>query len=124
MIITEISSTINGTGVSTEMGAINETLFVGAFNTAEKCLNPKVYRLDRSSGSLSIIEDTINAISTTANSFTPFNSDGDEFVINCEEDFQGILFRLDIQGNHSAILKVKDSEDSVWATHQLTVPIL
>lgn len=121
MIITELSPTVGGTGVPSETGSISESLLKGFFNTQEKCTSPSVYRLDRSSGSLAIVEDTTNAISTSANAFTPFNSDGDEFAVNCAEDFQGILFRLDTQGNHSATLKVKDSIDGNWASNQLTV---
>lgn len=119
MIITELSP--NGTGIPSETGSIAESLLTAVFQTQERCLNPKVYRLDRSAGSLSIIEETTLATSATVNSFTPFNSDGDEFAVNCEEDFQAILFRLDTQGNHSATLKVKDSTDGVWASNQLTV---
>lgn len=121
MIITELSPTVNGTGIPNETGSVAESLLTAVFQTQERCLNPKVYRLDRASGSLSIIDETSLAISATANSFTPFNSDGDEFSVNCEEDFQAILFRLDTQGNHSATLKVKDSTNGSWATNELTV---
>lgn len=120
MIITEFSPTVNGTGIPSETGSVTESLLTAVFQTQERCLNPKVYRLDRSAGSLSIIDETSLAISGTANSFTPFNSDGDEFAVNCDEDFQAILFRLDTQGNHSATLKVKDSIDGIWATNELT----
>lgn len=121
MIITELSPTVNGTGIPSETGSVAESLLTAVFQTQERCLNPKVYRLDRSAGSLLIIDETSLAISTTANAFTPFNSDGDEFAINCEENFQAILFRLDTQGNHSATLKVKDSTDGLWVTNELTV---
>lgn len=122
MIITELSPTVgNGTGIPNETGSITETPMLAVFQTQERCLNPKVYRLDRSAGSLLIIDETSLAISATANAFTPFNSDGDEFAVECEENFQAILFRLDTQGNHSATLKVKDSINSSWATNELTV---
>lgn len=123
MILTEISPTAgNGTGVPSETGSVSESLLAGYFDTQERCLNPVVYRLDRSTGSLNIIEDTVNAVSTSANVFTPFNSNGDEIAINCEEDFQGVLMRIDtVSNNASGVITVKDSIDGVWASNALAV---
>lgn len=123
MILTELSPTTgNGTGVPSETGSVSESLLAGFFDTQERCLNPVVYRLDRSTGSLSIIEDTVNAVSASANAFMPFNSNSDEIAINCEEDFQGVLMRIDtVSNNASGVITVKDSIDGVWASNALTV---
>lgn len=126
ILIPEVSPTagLNSDGVV--LGSVTESLLSCAFETQTRCLNPVVYRLDRSSGSLNIVNDTADAISGTSNQWKPFGSssvfsDGDEFIVACDEEIQAILFNVTTAASHSATLHVYDSIDGVWATNELTV---
>lgn len=59
----------------------------------------KVFRIDRTGSSVNVIEDTANAINTVPNSFSPF---GTNFM------------------PPGTTIKLYDSEDGVWASHELT----
>lgn len=127
-IITELSPVAgtNSDGFADSM--VNETLLTATMDTVENCDNNslKVYRIDRSGGSMQIVDITTDAISGTTNQFKPFGtsaqfSDGDEFLIACDEEVQAMLFEVDAAGVHNAALKVYDSTDGVWASNLLTV---
>lgn len=105
---------------------VNETPLTAEIHTQERCLNMLVYQLDRSSGALQIINVSTDAASGVANQWKPFGtsaqfSDGDEFIIGCNEEVQALLFKVDTAAVHSATLKVYDSTDGVWASNLLTV---
>lgn len=124
-IFPEVSPTGGDTGDGVILGSVNESLLTAAYHTKEKCPGAVIYRMDRANGSLNIINDTTAALSTTPNAFYPFGSatfsDGDEFIVACDEEIQGILINIDTIGVHAALLKVYDSTDGIWATNLLTV---
>lgn len=125
-ILPEISPTAGTNSDGVVLGSVSESLLTCAFETQTRCLNPVVYRLDRSNGSLNIINDTSDAISGVSNQWKPFGnstvfSDGDEFIVACDEEVQAILFNVTTVASHSAVLHVYDSIDGVWATNELTV---
>lgn len=126
MILAEVSPTAGDRADGVVLGSVLESQIVAALETQERCLQPSVYRLDRSGSSLRIVDEATAAVATAANSWSPFGdavqfSDGDEFLVGCDEEFVALLFRVDTVGAHSATLRVYDSEDGVWATHEITV---
>lgn len=127
-IITELSPTAGNNADGFADSMINETLLTANLDTLENCDNAsmKCYRIDRSSGSMQIVDITADAISKTVNQFKPFGtsaqfSDGDEFLISCGEEVQAMLFKVDTVAVHNATLRVYDSTDGIWASNLLTV---
>lgn len=125
-ILPELSPTAGSSSDGVVVGSVAESLLNCAFEVQTRCLNPAVYRLDRSSGSLTIVNDTTDAISGVSNQWKPFGasavfSNGDEFIVACDEEIQAILFNVTTAASHSATLHVYDSTDGVWATNELTV---
>lgn len=125
-IYPEISPTAGAASDGVILGSVSESLLSCAFDTRIECPAPLVYRIDRSSGGMSIVNDTTVATSGTTNAWKPFGdstvfSDGDEFIVACDEEIQAILFNVNTAATHSATLKVFDSTDGVWATNELTV---
>lgn len=82
------------------VGAVNESLIASHLTSVRLSTNRAFYRLDRSAGSLNIIDDTANATSSTPNAFLPFGNN----VLSA-----------------ASTLKVYDSIDGVWASNALTV---
>lgn len=56
------------------LGKVNESVISKAYSTVITSSTPTVYRLDRSGGSLSIIDDSSNAVSRTVDAWSPFGS--------------------------------------------------
>lgn len=100
---------MNITSIPLPLIANNISLFgnVGESKMTKSYLNSKltntstikVYRLDASSGGLSVVEDSANAVSAALNSFLPF---GNNALVA------------------GSVIKVFDSEDGVWASHEIT----
>lgn len=127
-IIMELSPTAGANLDGFADSTVNETLLTAAMDTIENCDNSslKVYRIDRQSGSMQIVDITADAKSGVTNQFKPFGtsaqfSDGDEFIISCDEESQAMLYKVDGVGVHNAALRVYDSTDGVWASNLLTV---
>lgn len=128
MIIPALSPTAGTNSDGFVDSAINETLVTANMDTVENCDNDtlKVYRIDRSSGSMQITDITTDAVSGVTNQCKPFGtsaqfSDGDEFLIACAEEVQAMLFQVNTAAVHTATLKVYDSTDGTWASNLLTV---
>lgn len=128
MIIAELSPTAGTNSDGFVDSTVNETLVTANMDTVENCDNDtlKVYRIDRSSGSMQIVDITTDATSGVTNQCKPFGtsaqfSDGDEFLIACAEEVQAILFQVNTAAVHTATLKVYDSTDGIWASNLLTV---
>lgn len=128
MIITALSPLAGENSDGFVDSSVNETLLTAAMDTLENCDNDslKVYRIDRSSGSMQISDITTDAVSGVTNQFRPFGtsaqfSDGDEFLIKCDEEVQAMLYKVNTAAVHNATLKVYDSIDGVWASNQLVV---
>lgn len=100
MILTEISPVAGANGDGVVLGSVNETLLTAAYTNAVFSTTRVVYRLDRTAGSLNIVDDTANAISGTTNAFSPW---GNNVIPN------------------SAVLRIFDSIDGVWASNPLTL---
>lgn len=81
------------------VGSVNESTIASYLTSVRLSTNRAVFRLDRSAGSLNIVDDTANAVSTTDNAFSPFSTN---------------VLPL------AAVLRVFDSQDGVWATNQLS----
>ena len=106
--------------------AVLQTSLAASMETVENCnaADFKAYRLDRTSGALQIVDVTVDALSGNANQFKPFGtsaqfSDGDEFIIACDEDVQAMLFKVDTAAVHNATMTVYDSTDGIWATNSI-----
>lgn len=127
-IIPELSPTAGTNADGFADSTVNETLLTANMDTVENCDNGglKCYRIDRSSGSMQIVDITTDAISGTTNQFKPFGTsvtfnDGDEFLIACGEEVHAMLFEVNTVAAHNATLRVYDSTDGVWASNLLTV---
>ena len=84
------------------IGSVNESTLDAYFKNVQFSTQRAVYRIDNSSNSTAIIDDTTNATSGTTNAFSPFGTN----VIPT-----------------TATLKVYDSINGTWASNPLTITL-
>lgn len=120
MLIPELSATAGQNSDGFVIGSVKESLLEGAFESVTNCAIQKVYRVDTSSGATALYDVTAAATAFIANGWLPFGdalqfSDGDAFLVGCDEEVQGVIVQQNNTATHNGTLKVYDCIDGEWA---------